>query len=403
MPKRSIVVAALGVLLGTVFAAMRLHHWAIDTFDWFVAASSIVPGVAALATFIAGIIGFFGRIERPMKQRVGTTGLLVIASVGYAFAAWGLRGARVSLNPFDTTLTSIDGVPDDHSILLAIDSSDLDVVDLTRDHVFRLVSGRAMLAGDLLRAAWWDEAQHRLLFRSSAGIDAVTLDGRHTTLFTLELEDDTYTDDCVLLDSRALGCVVAQRDVHTSAWHVSTRVRRLDGGAEESVEWSTPPDVPAHATMLHDGSAVVFADRCEGAEPESGDECLYRAARDGSARSLIGALGGELCAIAISRDDSTAVVASPCTRVRRVDITHGSIEPIADFVPEGNWIEGHGARSLAFSPDGERIAVLSDYIVGCTGDWGDCNQNVVTLRIDGSERHLVAGWPIATHTLLWIQ
>jgi hypothetical protein len=125
----------------------------------------------------------------------------------------------------------------------------------------------------------------------------------------------------------------------------------------------------------------VYAGRCEG--DGAGARCLFRAAIDGTARAPLGVLPGDACLLVPSPDGARLAVASRAASTPdRVDDACSELTVYTPGVPsapvvvtrfdarDDRTFRYNGIASIAWSPDGARLAVLSDHADGCSGSEG---------------------------------
>jgi hypothetical protein len=73
--------------------------------------------------------------------------------------------------------------------------------------------------------------------------------------------------------------------------------------------------------------------------------------------------------------------------------------------PDHHSFSYRGIQQVAFSPDGGRIALLSDHEEGCAGSEGvsGCQFKLYTLRSDGSDLALVSDMSPEGSILVWLR
>jgi hypothetical protein len=395
-----------------------------------VAVLAIVPAAACVACAGFAASGRFPRGAGRPPARNGRTIALAVAALGFGAAAYGVRGAAMSLNPFDTTPVARSTMPPpSHPVVLLMDGGGerMLLVDLQTRGLYRWAPFPGLGAGPpykVVDQVAWSRAPARLIVGTSGtgehdvrffDIFALALDGSLRRVVSRTGDDACGGPSCVLL---ANGDVLACAQIHfTPAGDEQLRActMRLDAAeAPRVASWNPPPRERGAAAPSADGTGVYFSDRCPG--ENYGDHCLFRAAFDGSARTLLGSMNGNACSIVASPDGAEVIVVArgasytdSCSSLWRFRAGPGRVSPtqIARLVPgaDHHSFSYRGITAVAFSPDGARLAVLSDHQEGCAGSEGvsGCQVALYALRTDGRELTLVKDMIPEGAALAWVQ
>jgi hypothetical protein len=224
-----------------------------------------------------------------------------------------------------------------------------------------------------------------------------------------------YGNHCSLLDDAdRLACVVQGYDPSSGRGVVAREVVLHSLSTHRSAErtaWTRPPVELGAAVVAPDARSVYFSDRCGG--EEFGDHCIFRAALDGSDRRLVGPVDGNVCTMVVSRDGAHLALGAsgkdytdPCSHLWVIALVQGSApQRIADFLRPLNALPGsyRGVSQIAFSPDGARMALLSDEEMGCAGSQGIsvCSRYMSIVSFDGQQRARV-GSQLVDGSLAWM-
>ncbi len=158
-------------------------------------------------------------------------------------------------------------------------------------------------------------------------------------------------------------------------------------------------------------TGAIFMGVCPGADPAT--TCVSQGLADGTRRAAVARLRGAACEI-VASPDGTRVAVSASGRGRCDELwivpSSGSADAREEVVvafhapaPASGIVPGQ-IRSLAWSPDGRRIAVISDHERGCVGgfDIGPCEYQLFVVGADGSGLTRVGPTTEVSTTLQWI-
>jgi dipeptidyl aminopeptidase/acylaminoacyl peptidase len=326
--------------------------------------------------------------------------------------------ARIVL-PSDLPL--VVALPDAHhaAVLLVHAERPIVVADLDTHALARTGSEALLHAAPQAHVvdAWWSPTASRLivLTRRTGERDSVvwssTPDGE-LTLVTRIGAAELWAGYCTLLEqSQRIACAI--REGSEDDHHVM-RITIYALGHPRSVEthvWEEPLHAFGRARVTPDGASVVYSDRSPVDTHRAGS--LYRAAIDGSARTHLGPVDGYVGDIAISPDGQHVAIGAydgetwtSCSHLWALDLGTAGAQPrrIADLRPAEAGLRYRGVSSLQFSPDGSRIAFMSDELEGCS--WltavESCRPMLSVVGFDGHGHER-----ISTHVLqgvvTWMQ
>jgi hypothetical protein len=423
------LIAAFGLASGGAALWMRHVGWALGwPASWAVALLAVVPAAACVVCAVLAA----RRLPRGASRspaRTGRTIALAVAALGFGAAAYGVRGAAVSLNPFDTTPVARSTMPPaSHPVVLLMEAGGdrMLVVDMQTRGLYRWAPFPGLGAGPPYKhvdGMAWSPSKAQLIVDTSAtdahdvrfsDTFALALDGSLRRVASQTEDDACGGPSCVLL---ANGAVLACAQIHLTSTdeQLRTCTMRLDAAeAPRVVSWDPPPRERGAAAPSADGAEVYFSDRCPG--EDHGDHCLFRAAFDGSARTLLGSMNGNACSIVPSPDGAAVIVVArgasytdSCSNLWSFRARPGPASPtqIASLVPAADHhsFSYRGISAVAFSPDGARLVVLSDHEEGCAGSEGvsGCQVALYTLRADGREVALVRDMIPEGAALAWVR